>query len=174
MQAGTTSAANLADFFVANHMAYEAVVTASPAESLAAYKDGRCSVLTSDMSQLYSERLKLDDPDEHVILPDAISKEPLGPAVRQDDPKWALLVKWVHFALLDAEELGVSSKTIDEALASSKPDVQRLVGARRQVRRRARTAKRLGREDRARRSETMARSTTAISALLPSSAFRAA
>ena len=63
-------------------MTYEAVVTASPAESLAGYKDGRCDVITSDMSQLYSERLKLDDPDEHVILPDAISKEPLGPAVR--------------------------------------------------------------------------------------------
>jgi general L-amino acid transport system substrate-binding protein len=129
VQAATTSADNLADFFLANHMAYEAVVTASPAESLAAYKDGRCSVLTSDISQLYSERLKLDKPDEQVILPDAISKEPLGPAVREDDPKWALIVKWVHFALLDAEELGVSSKTIDEALASTKPDVQRLVGA---------------------------------------------
>jgi general L-amino acid transport system substrate-binding protein len=129
VQAATTSADNLADFFLANHMAYEAVVTASPAESLAAYKDGRCNVLTSDISQLYSERLKLTDPDEQVILPDAISKEPLGPAVRQDDPQWALIVKWVHFALLDAEELGVSSKTVDEAVESTKPDVQRLVGA---------------------------------------------
>jgi general L-amino acid transport system substrate-binding protein len=129
VQADTTSAANLADYFIANNMAYEVVVTASPAESLATYKDGGCGVLTSDMSQLYSQRLNLDDADEHVILPDAISKEPLGPAVRQDDPNWALLVKWVHFALLDAEELGVSSATVDEALESTKPDVRRLVGA---------------------------------------------
>jgi len=128
VQADTTSAANLADYFVANNMAYEVVVTASPAESLASYKDGRCGVLTSDMSQLYSQRLNLEDMDEHVILPDAISKEPLGPAVREDDPKWVLLAKWVHFALLDAEELGVSSTTIDEALSSTKPDVRRLVG----------------------------------------------
>jgi general L-amino acid transport system substrate-binding protein len=128
VQADTTSAANLADYFVANNMTYEVVVTASPDESIAAYKDGRCDVLTSDMSQLYSQRTTLPDADEQVILPDAISKEPLGPAVRQDDPAWSMLVKWVGFALLDAEELGVSSKTIDDALASTKPDVKRLVG----------------------------------------------
>ena len=68
------------------------------------------------------------DPDEHIILPDAISKEPLGPAVRSDDPKWAMLVKWIYFALLDAEELGVASDNIDVALASAKPEVRRLVG----------------------------------------------
>jgi general L-amino acid transport system substrate-binding protein len=128
VQAGTTSAVNLADYFISNNMAYEVVMTASPAESLAAYRDGDCNVLTSDMSQLYSQRIELDDADEHVILPDAISKEPLGPAVRDNDPEWALLVKWVHFALLDAEELGISSATIDEALASSKPDIRRFVG----------------------------------------------
>jgi general L-amino acid transport system substrate-binding protein len=110
-------------------MAYEAVVTASPAESLEAYQDSRCDVISSDMSQLYSERLKLSDRDEHVVLADAISKEPLGPVVRESDPKWATLVKWVHFALLNAEELGVSSATLEEALASAKPDVRRLVGA---------------------------------------------
>src|SRR4029079_352477 len=125
----TTSEANLADYFAVNNMPYEAVVTASPEESLAAYTDGRCGVITSDMSQLYSERLKLKDADEHVILADAISKEPLGPAVRQSDARWSTLVKWVHFALLDAEELGVSSATIDKALASTKPDVRRLVGS---------------------------------------------
>ncbi len=128
VQAGTTTEANLADFFGANNMAYEAVVTGSAAESLAAYQEGRCGVITSDMSQLYAERLRLSDRDEHLILPDAISKEPLGPVVRQDDPKWATLVKWVHFALLNAEELGVGIDTIDAALASTKPDVQRLVG----------------------------------------------
>jgi general L-amino acid transport system substrate-binding protein len=128
VQSGTTSEANAADYFRANNMSYETVVTSSPAESLAAYTEGRCNVITSDMSQLYSERLKLDDADEHLILADAISKEPLGPAVRMDDPEWATLVKWVHFALLNAEELGVGLDTIDDALASEKPSVRRLVG----------------------------------------------
>ncbi|MCB1488180.1 MAG: amino acid ABC transporter substrate-binding protein [Bauldia sp.] len=125
---GTTSEANLADYFNANNMSYEAVLTDSPEATLAAYKKGDCNVITSDMSQLYAERLELDDADEHLVLADAISKEPLGPVVRQDDPKWATLVRWVYFALLDAEELGIASDTIDEALASAKPDVRRLVG----------------------------------------------
>ena len=128
VQSGTTTEANLADFFTANNMPYEVVITASPDESIAAYKDGRCNVLTSDMSQLYAERLRLDVPDDHIVLPDAISKEPLGPAVRMDDPQWALLNRWVLFALLNAEELGVASDTLDEALASNKPEVRRLVG----------------------------------------------
>lgn len=128
VQASTTSEANLADYFAANNMPYEAVMTASPDESLSAYREGRCGVITSDMSQLYSERLKLDDPAEHLILADAISKEPLGPAVRQDDPRWATVVKWVLFALLNAEELGVGAATIEDALQSKKPDVRRLVG----------------------------------------------
>jgi general L-amino acid transport system substrate-binding protein len=128
VQADTTSASNLADYFLANNMAYEVVVTASPADSLESYKDGRCDVLTSDISQLYSQRLGLPDPDEHVILADVISKEPLGLAVREDDPRWTSLVRWVQFALLDAEELGVGSKTIEEALGSTKPDVKRLLG----------------------------------------------
>ncbi len=125
---GTTSEANLADYFGANNMTYQAVLTASPEATLTAYRNGDCNVVTSDMSQLYAERLELDDADEHLVLADAISKEPLGPVVRQDDPKWATLVRWVYFALLDAEELGVASDTIDEALASKKPDVRRLVG----------------------------------------------
>jgi general L-amino acid transport system substrate-binding protein len=128
VQGGTTSEANVTDYFAVNNMALEKVVTASAAESLAAYKEGRCGAITSDVSQLYAERLRLDDADEHVILADVISKEPLGPSVRQDDPKWATLVKWVHFALLNAEELGVASETIEEALASKKPEVRRLVG----------------------------------------------
>jgi general L-amino acid transport system substrate-binding protein len=109
-------------------MAYEEVVTASAAESLAAYDDGRCGVITSDISQLYAERLSLPNKNEHLILPDAISKEPLGPAVRQDDPAWATLVKWILFALLNAEELGVGLETIEQALLSDKPAVKRLVG----------------------------------------------
>jgi general L-amino acid transport system substrate-binding protein len=85
-------------------------------------------VLSSDISQLHAERLKLADPDNHVILPDVISKEPLGPAVRQADDQWLNIVKWTHFAMLNAEELGVSSQTIDKALKSEKPEVRRLVG----------------------------------------------
>jgi general L-amino acid transport system substrate-binding protein len=85
-------------------------------------------VFTSDVSQLYAERLGLSAPNDHVILPDVISKEPLGPAVKQGDSQWLEIVKWAHFAMLNAEELGVTSKNVDEALKSTKPDVKRLVG----------------------------------------------
>ncbi len=125
---GTTSETNLSDYFGANNMAFEAVAVAASADSLAAYKEQRCNVITSDMSQLYALRLELADPDEHLILADTISKEPLGPVVRQSDPAWATLVKWVLFALLDAEEMGISSETIDGALQSDKPAVRRFVG----------------------------------------------
>jgi general L-amino acid transport system substrate-binding protein len=128
VQAGTTSEANLADYFATNNMPYEAVPTANPEESRQAYTEGRCNALTSDVSQLYAERLKLQNPADHTILPDVISKEPLGPAVRLDDPKWRLLVQWLHFAMLNAEELGVNSLNVDEAAASKKPDIMRLVG----------------------------------------------
>ena len=128
VQTDTTSEDNLADYFSANNMDLETVVTTSPVDTLAAYSEGRCGVMTSDISQLYAERRRLKDPDEHLILADAISKEPLGPVVRQDDPKWATLAKWVHFALLNAEELGVGTDTIDEAMMSKKPAVRRLIG----------------------------------------------
>jgi general L-amino acid transport system substrate-binding protein len=128
VQSGTTTEGNLADYFAANRMDYTAVPAASPDEAIAAYGAKKCDVMTSDVSQLYALREKLPDADEHIILPEVISKEPLGPVVRQDDPKWATVVKWVHFALLDAEELGVASDTLDEALTSQKPPVRRLVG----------------------------------------------
>ena len=128
VQSGTTTEANLAEYFAANRMEYTAVPAASPDEAVAGYGAKKCDVVTSDVSQLYALREKLPDPGEHVILPEVISKEPLGPVVRQDDPKWATIVKWVHFALLDAEELGVASDTLDEALTSQKPPVRRLVG----------------------------------------------
>nr|WP_244622763.1 amino acid ABC transporter substrate-binding protein [Microvirga brassicacearum] len=129
VQAGTTSEANVADFFAANGMKLEAVVVSSPAEALNAYQEGRCTGISSDVSQLHAERLKLTKPGDSLVLPDIISKEPLGPVVRQDDMQWFGIVKWVNFAMLNAEELGVSSKTIDEALRSEKPDVKRLVGS---------------------------------------------
>jgi general L-amino acid transport system substrate-binding protein len=129
VQADTTNADNLADFFKNNNLKYELTPASSPAEALKNYAEGRCAVLTSDVSQLYAQRLQLANPGDHVILPDVISKEPLGPAVRDNDPQWADIVKWVLFAMLDAEELGVSSKTVGDALKSKKPEVMRLVGS---------------------------------------------
>jgi general L-amino acid transport system substrate-binding protein len=128
VQSGTTTELNLADYFNANGMKYEPVVQATVDEIVKAYDTGACDVFTSDASQLYAIRLRLAKPADHVILPDIISKEPLGPAVRRDDMQWLTIVKWVHFAMLDAEELGVSTATLDAALASTKPDVRRLLG----------------------------------------------
>ena len=126
---GTTTIDNLADFFSANHMALETVPVGSTDELIKAYDSGRCNAATSDLSQLYALRLRLAKPRDHVILPDVISKEPLGPVVRQSDPNWVEIVRWVHFAMLNAEELGVSQRTLGEALRSQKPEVMRLVGA---------------------------------------------
>jgi len=127
-QSGTTTELNVSDYFSSNKMTYELLAFPTASETLEAYENSKCNVLTSDISQLHAQRLKLTDPDSHVILPDIISKEPLGPAVRQADDQWLNIVKWTHFAMLNAEELGVSSQTIDRALKSDKPEVRRLVG----------------------------------------------
>ncbi|MPZ37692.1 MAG: transporter substrate-binding domain-containing protein [Rhizobiales bacterium] len=128
VQKGTTSELNFADFFRTNNLKYQVVALDGLDELLKVYDQGKCTVLTSDTSQLFAARLRLDAPDDHVVLPDIISKEPLGPFVRFGDDQWLGIVKWTHFAMVNAEELGVSSKTIDEALKSNKPDVKRLVG----------------------------------------------
>src|SRR5215469_3790445 len=128
VQEGTTTEANLADYFAASGMKYEKVAASTVDELIKAYDGGRCDVVTSDASQLHALQLKLAKPEASVILPDIISKEPLGPAVRQGDEAWLNVVKWVAFAMVDAEELGVSSQTLDEALKSSKPEIRRLVG----------------------------------------------
>lgn len=128
VQSATTTELNLADFFRANRMQYQAVALANDTDAIGGYDSGRCAVYTSDVSALHAVRLKLKSPGEHVILPDIISKEPLGPAVRQGDDQWFNIVKWTHFAMLNAEELGVSSTRLDEALQSKKPDVRRLLG----------------------------------------------
>jgi general L-amino acid transport system substrate-binding protein len=127
-QAGTTSELNLADYFRANEMPLKILQVGTAEESRTAYDERKCDVLTSDVSQLYAERLKLAAPDSHVILPEVISKEPLGPAVRQGDDQWFNLVKWTLYALINAEELGVKSATIDDALKSADPNIRRLVG----------------------------------------------
>jgi general L-amino acid transport system substrate-binding protein len=129
VQEGTTTESNLADYFAANGMKYEKVAVATVDELIKAYDSDRCDVVTSDASQLHAIRLKLAKPDGNVILPDIISKEPLGPAVRQGDEAWLNVAKWTAFAMVNAEELGVSSQTIDDALKSSKPEIKRLVGA---------------------------------------------
>jgi general L-amino acid transport system substrate-binding protein len=128
VQAGTTTELNLADFFKANGMKFEVVAAPSLDEMRKNYEDGRCDVLTADASALHGERLKMARPDDHDILPDLLSKEPLGPVVRQDDFQWFNVVKWTNFAMLNAEEYGVSAETLDEALKSDQPDVRRLVG----------------------------------------------
>lgn len=129
VEAGTTTQANLGDFFKANSMAYEEKAFPSAAEALAAFQSGQCDVLTRDQSALHGERLKLAKPAEAIVLPDVISKEPLAPVVRSDDFAWFTVVKWVNFALINAEELGIASTTIDDALKSQKPDVRRFTGA---------------------------------------------
>jgi general L-amino acid transport system substrate-binding protein len=128
VQSGTTTELNLVDFFRTNHMKLETVSLPNAKDVVSAYDAGRCDVFTSDVSQLHAERLSLAKPDDHVILPDVISKEPLGPAVRQGDDQWANIVKWTVFAMINAEELGVASATLDQALSSAKPEVKRLVG----------------------------------------------
>ncbi len=128
IQKGTTSEPNAADFFETNHINYELVEADTVADLVANYLAGKCNALSTDESQLFALRSQFPKPGDHMILPDVISKEPLGPVVRQDDMQWFNIVKWVNFALLDAEEMGVGSKTIDDALKSQKPSVKRLVG----------------------------------------------
>ena len=125
---GTTSERNVANYLRANSIKADLVIGGDSAELLNAYEVGLCTALTDDISLLYSMRLGLSKPNEHVILPDVISKEPRSPAVRQGDEQWASIIKWIYFAMLNAEELGVSSKNIDQALKSNNPAIRRLVG----------------------------------------------
>ncbi len=128
VQQGTTTELNLADYFRARGMKFEPVVFATDDETVKAYDSGRCDVYTTDASGLYAERLKLAVPDDNIVLPEIISKEPLGPSVRKDDVTWFEIVQWTHFALLTAEELGVTQANVDEMLKSPNPDIRRLLG----------------------------------------------
>ena len=128
IQAGTTTELNLADYFRANKMEYTAITYDTSEETIKGFEANRCDVLTSDQSQLYGLRTKLPDPASAVVLPEVISKEPLGPVVRQGDDEWFNLVKWSLFAQLNAEELGVTSKNVDQMLKSADPSIKRLVG----------------------------------------------
>jgi general L-amino acid transport system substrate-binding protein len=128
VQTGTTTEQNLADYFKANNMKYEVIAFASNDEAVKAYESGRCDVLTTDASGLYANRLKLATPADHIVLPEIISKEPLGPMVRHGDDQWFDIVKWTLFAMLNAEEAGVTQKNVDEMAKSDKPDLKRMLG----------------------------------------------
>jgi len=130
VQPGTTTELNLADYFRANRMTFKPVVIDKLEEVLNAYFGGRCDVFTTDVSGLVSVRgSRAPNAADHVILPEVISKEPLGPLVRHGDDRWFDIVKWSLFAMIEAEEMGLSSKTIDQAASSKDPAVQRFVGA---------------------------------------------
>lgn len=127
-QSGTTTEMNVDDFFGAKKMPFKLVTFDKTEETVQAYEAGQCDAFTSDASQLYSFRLKLAKPEDHIVLPEIISKEPLGPVVRQGDDQWFNLIKWTVFALIDAEELGVTSTNTGEMRSSTNPAVKRLLG----------------------------------------------
>ena len=128
VQQGTTTELNLADFFRTNNLKFEPVVFEQIDDVTKAYEAGRCDALTNDASGLYTNRLKLAAPADHMILPEVISKEPLGPLVRKGDGNWFDIVRWVHFAQLTAEELGVTAANAEDMKKSANPDIKRLLG----------------------------------------------
>ncbi len=128
VQQGTTTELNLSDYFRAHNMQVKTVTFATANEAVKAYDAGRCDAYTTDASGLYAERLRLANADDHIVLPEIISKEPLGPAVRHGDDQWFDIAKWTLFALINAEELGMTQKNADEMLSSTNPDIKRFVG----------------------------------------------
>ena len=128
VQTGTTTELNLADYFKANKMEYNPVVFEKLDEVNAAYDSGRCDVYTTDQSGLYAIRLTLAAPDDHVVLPEIISKEPLGPAVRQGDDQWFDIVKWTLNAMIISEELGITQANVEEMKSSANPEIKRVLG----------------------------------------------
>jgi general L-amino acid transport system substrate-binding protein len=129
VQQGTTTELNLADYFRANKMRLKTVTFASANEAIKAYDAGRCDSYTTDASGLYAERMRVTAPNDHVVLPEIISKEPLGPSVRQGDEQWFDIVKWVHFAMINAEELNVTKANVDDMMKSENPEIRRLLGS---------------------------------------------
>ncbi|PKQ01982.1 MAG: amino acid ABC transporter substrate-binding protein, partial [Alphaproteobacteria bacterium HGW-Alphaproteobacteria-12] len=127
-ETGTTTELNLADYFRSRGLSYKVLSFEKNEEALVAYDRGRCDAYTTDASGLYAQRLKLADADANMVLDDVISKEPLGPAVRQGDPQWEDIARWTLNALLNAEELGITSGNVDEMLDSDNPRVKRLLG----------------------------------------------
>ncbi|WP_373087088.1 amino acid ABC transporter substrate-binding protein [Sneathiella sp.] len=129
VQSGTTTELNLADYFTANGMKYDSVVFDSADEVREAYLKDTCDVYTTDQSGLYAQRSVVPNPEDHVILPEIISKEPLGPLVRHGDNEWGDIARWTLNAMIDAEDLGVTSKNVDDLKANTKnPEIQRMLG----------------------------------------------
>jgi general L-amino acid transport system substrate-binding protein len=129
VQTGTTTELNLADYFRANNMSFSPVVFERQDEATAAYEQGRCDAYTTDKSGLYSSRAGLAKPDDHIVLPETISKEPLGPVVRHGDNQWGDVVRWTLYAMLEAEEFGVTSANVDDMKANStNPGIRRVLG----------------------------------------------
>ncbi|EFH6826259.1 efflux RND transporter permease subunit [Escherichia coli] len=129
IQAGTDTELNVADYFKANNMKYTPVTFDRSDESAKALESGRCDTLASDQSQLYALRIKLSNPAEWIVLPEVISKEPLGPVVRRGDDEWFSIVRWTLFAMLNAEEMGINSQNVDEKAANpATPDMAHLLG----------------------------------------------
>ncbi len=130
IQTGTTTELNLADFFRSNNMEYEPVPIETNAEAQQQYLAGACDVYTTDVSGLAATRASFETPDDHVILPEIISKEPLGPVVRDGDKNWEAIVRWTLFALVAAEELGITSANVAElAQGTDNPETNRLLGS---------------------------------------------
>lgn len=128
VQPGTTTELNLADWFRANNISFKPVVIEKLDEIVRAFVAGRCDAFTTDKSQLAGVRTTLENPNAYEILPDTFSKEPLGPMVRQGDDAWFNVVRWTLYAMIEAEEYGITSKNAQEMLKSSDPNVQRILG----------------------------------------------
>jgi general L-amino acid transport system substrate-binding protein len=128
VQTGTTTELNLADFFKVNNISYQPVPIQTPAEADQQFLGGACDAYTTDASQLATQRGTYENPDNYVILPEIISKEPLGPLVRQGDDQWADVVRWTLNALIAAEEYGVTAANAEEQSSSENPEIRRLLG----------------------------------------------
>jgi general L-amino acid transport system substrate-binding protein len=126
---GTTTELNLADYFRTHGMKYEVIAFAGLDETIQAYEAGRCDAYTTDLSQLAANRMKLKVPADHDLLPEMISKEPLGPWVRQGDDAWFDIVRWTVYALMNAEEYGITQANVDEMVKSANPEIKRLLGS---------------------------------------------
>lgn len=124
----TTSEAHLADYFKANKLSYKPLVFEQLDETVQAYLAGRCDAVTTDQSGLYAARIQQPKPRDHVVLPEIVSKEPLGPSVRQGDDQWLTIVRWAHFVLINAEELGITRANVDQMAFSTDPDILRFFG----------------------------------------------
>src|SRR3954468_9650429 len=126
---GSTSELNIADYFRTNKMTFKPVLFEDPDQSRAAFFNGRCDAYSGDQARLYATRVaNASNPDDYIVLPEIISKEPLGPVVRHGDNQFADIVRWAQFAMLEAEEYGITSKNVDEMLKSDNPSIKRILG----------------------------------------------